>query len=63
MNSQHTATMGKPNGHDGLSGELQVELEKLEELFTVNTEKLKQITKRFQEELEEGLQENGKNIV
>lgn len=33
---------------------LQDELEKLRTEFTVDTEQLKKITKRFQEELEEG---------
>jgi len=34
--------------------ELQDELNELEKLFTVDTNKLKQIAIRFQEELEEG---------
>ena len=38
------------------------ELKNLEELFWVSQEKLKAITKRFQEELKEGLEANGKNI-
>ncbi|KAK5075584.1 hypothetical protein LTS08_001349 [Lithohypha guttulata] len=53
------------DGHqkEGLPKELRDELDKLEKQFTVTTEKLKEITKRFQEELEEGLKENGKNIA
>ena len=41
---------------------LEKELKELEKLFWVSTDKLKSITKRFQEELEEGLEANGKNI-
>lgn len=48
---------------DRLPENMKNELEDLERQFTVDKQKLKDITKRFQEELEEGLQENGKNIV
>lgn len=43
-----------PAAGPDLPEELQVELEKFQEHFTVGSEKLKQISKRFQEELEEG---------
>ncbi len=46
----------------GSSGDLQKELKELEDLFWVSKEKLKDIVRRFQEELEEGLEANGKNI-
>ena len=44
------------------SNDLQKELTELEDLFWVSREKLKAIVKRFQQELEEGLEANGKNI-
>ena len=44
------------------SDDLQKELKDLEELFWVSKGKLKDIVKRFQAELEEGLEANGKNI-
>jgi hexokinase len=37
-----------------LPPELQKEVERLEELFTVDTALLKKITKRFREELDQG---------
>lgn len=43
------------NDADALSPELQKELQKLEDIFTVDTKKLKEISKRFGEELQEGL--------
>ncbi|KAK4939731.1 hypothetical protein LTR10_020015 [Elasticomyces elasticus] len=45
-----------------LPPQLQKERQRLEKLFTVDTEMLKKITKRFGEELEEGLQKQGQNI-
>ena len=38
-------------------------MQKLEKLFWVDRDKLKSISKSFGEELEEGLQADGKNIV
>lgn len=38
-------------------------MSKLDDMFRVTKEKLQQITKRFQEELEEGLKADGNNIV
>ena len=65
--------------HDGLSDELEREIQRLDELFWISREKLKAISERFEEELVEGmityllclilfltklgLQENGRNIV
>ena len=37
-----------------LSPELQQELDRLQDLFTVDVEKLKQISQRFEEELQDG---------
>lgn len=42
------------NDTNPLSPELQTELESLEKIFTVDTAKLKEISKRFGEELQEG---------
>lgn len=42
---------------------LQDELRSLEEQFKVDTTKLKKISKRFEEELQEGLRKDGANIV
>lgn len=38
-----------------LPSDLEEEMAKLDDMFTVSTEKLKQISKRFREELEEGM--------
>lgn len=46
----------------GLSKDLEDHLLQLEQLFWVSKEKLKTISKHFQEELEEGLEANGQNI-
>ena len=43
------------NNADVLSPELQKELQRLEDIFTVDTKKLKEISKRFGEELQEGM--------
>ena len=48
---------------DRLSQKLKTELESLEQQFVVDKAKLKAIAERFQEELEEGLKDNGQNIV
>ncbi|EXJ93404.1 hexokinase [Capronia coronata CBS 617.96] len=48
--------------NEELSPELRKEFARLEELFTVNTEMLKKITRRFGEELEQGLREDRQNI-
>ncbi|KAF1950296.1 hypothetical protein CC80DRAFT_529005 [Byssothecium circinans] len=45
-----------------MSPELEKEMERLDQAFWVSGEKLKEIVQRFREELDEGLQENGKNI-
>lgn len=42
---------------------VQDALASIEKQFTVNTDKLKQISKRFEEELREGLEKDGANIV
>lgn len=39
---------------DYLPEDLRAEFDKLEKQFTVDTDKLKKISERFQEELEEG---------
>ena len=46
-----------------LSYELTLELERLTQLFTVDTQKLKLISKRFEAELQDGLDKYGSNIV
>lgn len=46
-----------------LPQELSDELDKLDEEFWVGSKKLKDITDRFVEELNEGLEEDGRNIV
>lgn len=46
-----------------LPQELSDELDKLDEDFWVGPQKLKEITNRFVEELNEGLEEDGRNIV
>ena len=43
--------------------ELQRELESIEEQFNADTAKLKAISKRFEEELQEGLERDGGNTV
>lgn len=45
-----------------LGGDLATEMDRLDKLFWVGREKLKEITSRFVEELEEGLQKDGANI-
>jgi hexokinase len=45
-----------------LEGELAKEMDRLDDLFWVSREKLKEITSRFVEELEEGLQKDGANV-
>lgn len=55
--------MGELRKTEDLPKELQTELKKLEDDFTVDTKQLKSITSRFREELREGLEEHGKNIV
>ncbi|KAI5236379.1 hexokinase [Aureobasidium subglaciale] len=45
-----------------LNDKLASEVEKLKELFRIDQQKLKDITKRFEVELDEGLKENNKNI-
>jgi hexokinase len=46
-----------------LSPQLQEEFDTLKEKFTVDTAKLKEIIHRFEEELKEGLEKDGTNIV
>ena len=43
--------------------DLQEQVTKLEELFTVPTQKLKEIAEHFKSELEKGLTEEGGDIV
>ncbi|EXJ91874.1 hexokinase [Capronia epimyces CBS 606.96] len=52
----------EPGSNEDLPPGLQRELDRLEKLFTVDTEMLKKITSRFGEELEQGLQEDHQNI-
>ena len=52
LSSVLTATAAEQQ--DALSPELQKALQSLEELFTVDAAKLKQISERFGEELQEG---------
>jgi hexokinase len=46
-----------------LPSELEKELERLDEDFWISSDKLKEIVKRFCEELDEGLAEEGQNIA
>jgi hexokinase len=46
-----------------LPADLERELSKLREDFTVTRDKLKQISRRFEEELREGLEKENQNIV
>lgn len=46
-----------------LPADLHDELTRLEQDFKVDARKLKEIIKRFEEELREGLDRNGANIV
>lgn len=48
---------------DRLPDRLKAEFQDLEKQFVVDKSKLKAISARFQEELEEGLKANGSNIV
>jgi hexokinase len=57
--SQDSAVEGLEN----LSPELKKELQDLEEQFEVDKAKLKEIVVRFGEELVEGLQKDGANLV
>ena len=47
----------------GLPDPLAEEIERLDKLFRVDRERLKSISQRFREELEEGLEADGKNIA
>lgn len=55
-------TKDKNQGDVG-SRELRNELHRLQEDFHVDEKKLREISEHFQEELEEGLQDHGKNIA
>jgi hypothetical protein len=57
------ANMTEVEGLDHLSVDLKRELESLEDQFHVSSQKLKQISERFEEELKEGLEADGANIV
>jgi len=46
-----------------LPSDLASELSRLESAFTINQVELKKITDQFVEELDDGLGENGSNIV
>ena len=46
-----------------LDAELADEMRKLEQMFWIDQQKLKEIVKQFEVELDEGLKENNKNIV
>jgi hexokinase len=48
---------------ESLPFELRRELERLQEEFWVSTEKLKEISQRFEQELQDGLDKYGANIV
>lgn len=48
---------------DSLPPTLQTELGDLEAQFNVDAKRLKQISHRFEEELQEGLEKDGSNIV
>lgn len=54
--------MGDMGDADGDGDRLANQLKSLERVFWVSKEKLKQISQRFEEELQDGLQENGRNI-
>lgn len=51
------------DGLGPLSVELENELKKLEEAFTVDQQKLKEISQRFQEELTEGLEDQSRCLI
>ncbi|KAK5120408.1 hypothetical protein LTR85_006347 [Meristemomyces frigidus] len=55
-------TKSEVQGLDNLSPALKTALQDLEAKFTVDRQKLKQISQRFEEELREGLQKDGCNI-
>jgi hexokinase len=57
QNSQEVLDSMRP-----LTGDLAKEMQTLEQLFWVSRSKLKQITTRFIEELEEGLSSDGQNV-
>ena len=46
-----------------LTGNLAQELEELDQMFWIDQQKLKDITKQFEVELDQGLKENNQNIV
>ena len=46
-----------------LDGQLAHEMKRLDDMFWIGRQKLKQIVKRFDEELHEGLQDDKGNIV
>ncbi|KAI1134495.1 hypothetical protein F5Y05DRAFT_398099 [Hypoxylon sp. FL0543] len=52
----------EPNSLEGISPDLQAELNNIENQFNVTSEKLKQISERFEEELREGLEKEGSNL-
>ena len=55
MTSRHgLSTVISTSDAAPLTPELRKELEALEQIFTIDTAKLKQISKRFEEELQEG---------
>ncbi|KAI1384980.1 uncharacterized protein F4822DRAFT_416934 [Hypoxylon trugodes] len=51
------------NDLEDISPSLRKELAEIESQFNVTGEKLKQISERFEEELREGLENEGSNIV
>lgn len=46
-----------------LSGPLLAEFQRLEQAFTISKDKLKEVTARFREELQEGLDADHQNLV
>jgi hexokinase len=46
-----------------LTGDLEIELRRIRRDFTVTGDKLKEISKRFEEELKEGLEKDDQNLV
>jgi len=57
------AVPAKMGSKADLPDSLAEEVKKLKELFWVGRDKLKSICERFGQELQEGLEANGRNIV
>lgn len=64
MHLHHTIErMPSAENTGGLRADLQAELTRIKNDFTVTSDKLKEISKRFEEELREGLEQENQNIV